>query len=72
MSILNVADAESSYLKGSAEFEQWRANFEAMWDMPMATLALAMYLRSLPEEVKIRAPVDYAIAQKRLDELTGA
>lgn len=71
MSILNVADAESSYLKGRAEFEEWRTNFEAMWNMPIALTYLGLYLKQLPPQAKMLAPTEAAIAQRTFEELTG-
>lgn len=68
---LDISDAESSFLKGRAEFEMWKRKFDAAWNMPTAIAMLGAYLNKMPIEAKMMAPVEAAIAQRTFDELSG-
>ena len=68
---LDISSAESSFLKGRAEFETWKRQFDAMWNMPNAIAMLGAYLKKMPVQAKMMAPMESAIAQRTFDELSG-
>lgn len=49
---MDVTNAESAYLAGKANFEAWKAKFEANWYEPLGIDAVRMLVDGLPDEAK--------------------
>lgn len=43
---MNIADAESSFLKGTVTFKQWKDRFELRWTAPLTLSLLGAALES--------------------------
>ena len=61
---LTVEDAESSYLKGKAEFDEWKDQFEMRWYMPRVIDYLGTMVNTMPIESRIIAPDATAIMER--------
>lgn len=49
---MDVTNAESAYLAGKANFEAWKAKFEAEWYEPLGVDMLRVMVDSLPDAAK--------------------
>lgn len=64
MTSLTIEDAESSFLKGKAEFEEWKMNFEMRWLMPQILDYLGTVVNTMPAESRTIAPEHTAIMEE--------
>jgi len=48
----DITNAESAYLGGKANFEAWKAKFEAGWYEPLGIDAIRTLVDGLPDEAK--------------------
>ena len=44
---MNIANAESAYLEGTTRFDDWLAEFEMNWNMPIVEAQAAEMLHSM-------------------------
>ncbi len=71
MPSLTIENAESSFLKGKAEFEKWKANFEDHWFGPQVLDQLQMMVNQMPVESRIIDPVSTAIVERAIRNKRG-
>lgn len=64
---LSIKHAESAVAKGGTEFERWKAKTDEEWFRPVVRTQLAVFLRTLPPDVKQK----YATEIKNLEETIG-
>ena len=48
----DITMAESAYLAGKANFEQWRQKFEAEWFEPLGVDMIRTMVEQIPDEAK--------------------
>jgi len=48
----DITNAESAYLAGKANFEEWKDKFEAEWFGPLGVDMIRTMVESLPDEAK--------------------
>ena len=53
---LTIEDSESSFLKGKAEFDEWRDKFLIRWYKPQVLDLLGTQVNTMPIESRIIAP----------------
>jgi hypothetical protein len=53
---LTIVDAESSFLKGKAEFTEWKDGFLVRWYRPQAIDLLGTLVNTMPIESRMIAP----------------
>lgn len=71
MSPIDVSDAESGYLKGKAEYDEWFAQFIATWTRPIQMLAIASMAKNMPLDVRLSNPEDAATIMELFEEMSG-
>lgn len=49
---MDITNAESAYLAGKANFEQWKQKFEAEWFEPLGVDMLRTMIDGLPDQAK--------------------
>jgi len=68
---LDIDDAESSFLKGKAQFEEWKDDFERQWFMPQAMDLLGTMVNTMPMESRLIAPQQTAIMEQVYRKMRG-
>jgi len=71
MTSLTVEDAESSFLKGMAEFELWFQEFSEKWNKPNMVDVLGVMVNTMPMESRILNPVVTAAAEMAYKKMRG-
>lgn len=71
MTSLTIEDAESSFLKGKAMFNEWKDEFELHWNAPQAIDALGILVNTMPMEGRMMAPDATAIMERIYRKMRG-
>ena len=71
MASLTIEDAESSFLKGKADFDEWRENFENGWYAPQIVDFLGTLMNTMPLQGKLMAPRETLLMDKIYRKLRG-
>jgi hypothetical protein len=71
MTSLTVEDSESSYLKGKAEFDEWKQQFMVRWYMPRIVDYLGTLVNTMPVESRMIAPTETAMIEKMYHNMRG-
>jgi len=68
---VNISDAGSSFLYGKAEFEKWRALFEARWNMPDVLMFMAATVKDAGLNGMLQNPEAVIKTDALVKRLTG-
>lgn len=68
---LTQEDAESSFLKGRAEFEKWKKACLRSWNMPLAIDLLGTMVNTMPYQSRLIDPVATSAAELAFKKLRG-
>lgn len=68
---LTIEDAESSFLKGKAEFEKWFYEFEKRWYEPQIADLLGTMVNTMPIESRNMAPLETSAAELLYKKMRG-
>jgi hypothetical protein len=64
MSSLTIEDAESSFLKGKAEFDEWFEQFENRFYAPQVMDLLGTMINTMPAASRMIAPKETAFMEQ--------
>ena len=67
----DITNAESAYLAGKANFEEWKAKFEAEWFEPLGIDAIRTLVDSMPDEAKAELRAQDEEAYDYVMEMVG-
>jgi hypothetical protein len=68
---LNISDAESSFLYGKAEFDEWLQRFTLRWDMPNIVLFMAAAVKDAGMKGMLNNPEAVIKTDALVKRLTG-
>lgn len=68
---LTIETAESSFLKGKAEFDEWKDEFEMRWYMPQVLDLIGTLVNTMPLESRLISPDATATVEAMYRRMRG-
>jgi hypothetical protein len=68
---LDISDAESSFLYGKAEFDEWMMKFNIRWNMPDILLSMAAAVKAAGTQGMLQNPEAIIKTDALVKKLTG-